>query len=141
MSTHRYIDHICAAVLALTLVLTLLFTNGEALGLQPASGSQGYGERLFDTSRVHTVDIVMDGWEDFIETCENEEYAACAVVIDGEAYRDVGLRAKGNTSLSTVSAMGSSRYSFKLEFDHYEAGRTYYGLDKLCLNNVIQDNT
>ena len=40
-----------------------------------------------------------------------------------------------------VSAMDSDRYSFKLEFDHYDSGRTYYGLDKLSLNNIIQDAT
>lgn len=33
MSTHRHIDRICALVLVLTLVLTVLFMNGEALGL------------------------------------------------------------------------------------------------------------
>ncbi len=141
MSTHQSMDRVCAAALALTLLLTILFVNGEALGLQPVSRAQGYETRLFDTARVHTIDIVMDGWEDFIETCENEEYAACAAVIDGEAYKNVAIRAKGNTSLSMVSALDSDRYSFKIEFDHYDAGKTYYGLDKLCLNNIIQDNT
>ena len=72
MSTHQSMDRVCAAALALTLLLTILFVNGEALGLQPVSGAQGYETRLFDTARVHTIDIVMDGWEDFIETCENE---------------------------------------------------------------------
>ena len=101
----------------------------------------GYESRLFDTSRVHTIDLVLDGWEEFLETCEDEEYVPCAVVVDGEAYQNVGLRAKGNTSLSMVSSLGSDRYSFKLEFDQYETGRAYHGLDKLCLNNLIQDNT
>ncbi len=141
MSTHPKIDRICAAAILLSLLFTVLFVNGEALGLQPASKAQGYETRLFDTGRVHTIDIVMDGWEEFLESCENEEYAACSVVIDNEAYKNVGLRAKGNTSLSMVSAMDSDRYSFKIEFDQYESGKTYYGLDKLCLNNIIQDNT
>ena len=139
MATHRYIDRICLAAVLVSLLLTVCFLNGE--GIRPASGAIGYETRLFDTAQVHTVDIIMDGWEEFLAICENEEYTTCAVVIDGEAYRNVGLRAKGNTSLSLVSSMGSSRYSFKLEFDHYESGKTYYGLDKLCLNNVIQDNT
>ena len=65
----------------------------------------GYENRLFDTSEVHTVDIVMEDWEEFLEVCENEEYSACSVVIDGEAYKNVGLRAKGNTSLSSVSSL------------------------------------
>ncbi|WP_297870938.1 CotH kinase family protein [uncultured Oscillibacter sp.] len=141
MSTHKYMDRLCAAALALTLLATLLFMNGESLGLQPAFRVMGYETRLFDTGRVHTLDIVMDDWDGFIETCENEEYASCSVVIDGESYHNVGIRAKGNTSLSMVSAMDSSRYSFKLEFDHYDSTRTYYGLDKLSLNNIIQDTT
>lgn len=141
MSTHKHIDKLCAAALALCLLLTLAFMNGESLGLQPAGSVMGYASRLFDTERVHTIDIVMDDWEGFLETCENEEYASCAVVIDGEAYKNTGIRAKGNTSLSMVSAMNSNRYSFKLEFDYYDSGRTYYGLDKLSLNNLIQDTT
>lgn len=141
MSTHRYIDRLCAAAAALCLLLTIVFMNGEGLGLQPAASAMGYEDRLFDTQRVHTLDIVMDDWDSFIETCENEEYAQCAVVIDGEAYKNTAIRAKGNTSLSMVSSMDSYRYSFKLEFDHYDSGRTYYGLDKLSLNNIIQDST
>lgn len=141
MSTHKHIDRICAAAMALALLISLLFMNGEALGLQPAARAMGYEARLFDASRVHTVEIVMDDWDGFLETCENEEYAPCSVVIDNEAYQNVGLRAKGNTSLSAVSQMGSRRYSFKVEFDQYDSGKTYYGLDKLCLNNLIQDNT
>ena len=119
MSTHKHIDRLCAAVLACTLVLAQLFLNGEALGVQAAAGAAGYEDRLFDTGRVHTVDIVMDGWEEFLETCENEEYAACSVVIDGEASKNVGIRAKGNTSLTTVSAMGSEdRKSTRLNSSH-----------------------
>ena len=141
MAAHRYIDRICALAAALSLAVALLFLNGEALGLPSAAQALGYETRLFDTGRVHTLDIVMDDWEGFIDTCENEEYSPCSVVIDNEAYKNIAIRAKGNTSLSTVSQLGSSRYSFKLEFDHYEAGKSYHGLDKLCLNNIIQDNT
>ena len=141
MSTHKHIDRICIAAIILSLVFTLLFLNGEALGIQPASKAMGYENRLFDTSEVHTIDIVMDDWEDFIENCENEEYVTCTAIIDGEAYKNIGIRAKGNTSLRNVSAMNSDRYSFKLEFDHYDSGKNYYGLDKLSLNNMIQDTT
>lgn len=141
MSTHKYIDKLCAATLVLCLLLTAAFMNGEALGIRPAASVMGYETRLFDTARVHTLDIVMDDWDGFLETCENEEYAQCAVVIDGEAYQNTAIRAKGNTSLTMVSSMDSDRYSFKLEFDHYDSGRTYYGLDKLSLNNIIQDAT
>jgi spore coat protein CotH len=141
MSTSKHIDKLCAAALSLALLLTLLAVNGEALGIQAASTAMGYESKLFDTDRVHTIDIVMDDWDGFLESCEDEEYNVCSVVIDNEAYKNVGLRAKGNTSLSSVSQLGSQRYSFKIEFDHYDSTKSYYGLDKLSLNNLIQDNT
>ena len=141
MSGGKNIDRICAVVLICTILITVLFTNGKALGLQGAKTDARYVSRLFDTSSVHRIDIVMDDWDSFLETCENEEYTACSVLIDGEKFKNVGIRAKGNTSLSNVRQLGSQRYSFKIEFDHFETGKTYYGLDKLCLNNLIQDNT
>ena len=76
-----------------------------------------------------------------LETCQDKEYAQCSLVIDGETYGSAAIQAKGNNSLSSVSAYGNDRYSFKVEFDHYDSSRTYYGLDKLNLNNLILDNT
>ena len=141
MSTHKNIDRICIIAVIFSLILSTLLINSEAVGIQEMTKIMGYESRLFDTSRVHTIDIVMDDWESFIETCENEEYAECAAVIDGESYKNIAIRAKGNTSLSSVSSMESDRYSFKVEFDHYDSNKTYHGLDKLSLNNIIQDNT
>lgn len=141
MSTHKYFDKICCVIFAFTLVLTILFMNAEGLGIQRASSAPGYETRLFDTSKVHTVNIVMDNWDEFTQSCTDEEYVQCSVIIDNEAYKNVAIRAKGNTSLSTVQSYGNDRYSFKIEFDHYDDTNTYYGLDKLSLNNIIQDNT
>ncbi len=141
MSTHKNFDKICCVVLAFTLVITVLFINGESLGIKKASSVMGYEEKLFDTSYVHTVNIIMDDWNDFISNCTSEEYYTCTLVIDNEAYKNVAIRGKGNTSLTQVASYGNDRYSFKIEFDHYDSSKTYYGLDKLCLNNIIQDNT
>lgn len=141
MSTSKHIDKICCITIAVALVLTIIFMNAGQLGVQAMSSAVGYAARLFNTSTVHSIDIVMDDWDSFIENCMNEEYADCTVIIDGEAYRNVGIRAKGNTSLTAVESYGNNRYSFKIEFDHYDDGGSYYGLDKLCLNNIIQDNT
>lgn len=127
--------------MVLCLAVTLMLCFPDAVGIQAASKTLGYESQLFDTSYVHSIDIVMDDWDSFIENCESEEYSSCAVVIDGESYKNIAVRAKGNTSLSQVANYGSDRYSFKLEFDHYSDSTTYHGLDKLCLNNIIQDNT
>ncbi|MBQ6267534.1 MAG: CotH kinase family protein [Clostridia bacterium] len=141
MSTSKHIDKICIAAVAIMLVVTILFMCGNALGLTVQSRAVKYESTLFDTSYVHQIDIVMNDWDAFIESCENEEYAVCTAVIDGNKQTNVAIRAKGNTSLSSVRSSGSQRYSFKMEFDHFEDGKTYDGLDKLCLNNLIQDNT
>ena len=138
MSTHKHLNKICCVVLALTLILSLLFMNAEHFGVQKASTVMGYEKTLFDTSKVHTINVIMDDWDEFTANCKSEEYYACTVVIDNEAYKNVAIRGKGNTSLSQVN---NDRYSYKIEFDHYDSTNTYYGLDKLCLNNIIQDNT
>lgn len=141
MSTHKYIDRICCIVLTVTIMITVLFMCGENLGLTQKASAAEYEAKIFDTSKVHTIDIVIDNWDSFLETCIDEEYTVCSVVIDHEAYKNVAIRAKGNTSLTQVQSYGNNRYSFKIEFDHYDSANTYYGLDKLCLNNIIQDNT
>lgn len=138
MSTHKHFDKICCVVLALTLVITVLFMNGENLGIKKSSTVMKYESTLFDNTKVHTIDIVMDDWDEFTANARSEEYYTCSVVIDGEAFKNVAIRGKGNTSLSQVT---NDRYSYKIEFDHYDSTSTYYGLDKLALNNVIQDNT
>ncbi len=138
MLKHRYIDKICCFVMVICLAVALLLGN---LSFAQAENQMGYETRLFDTSRVHTIDLVMEDWEGFLATCTDEQYVACSVVIDGEAYKNVGIRAKGNSSLTTVQSYGNNRYSFKIEFDKYHSGGSYYGLDKLALNNIVQDNT
>ena len=48
-----------------------------------------------------------------------EEYVPCTVDDRRGGFRQVGLRAKGNNSLRLTEEYGLSRYSLKLEFDHY----------------------
>ena len=141
MATNRHIDKICFIAFSFALLITFLFFHAKEAGVQAVSAPIGYESLLFNTSTVHTVDIVMDDWDSFLENCTDEKYVDCTVVIDGEICRNVAIRAKGNTSLSSVANYGNNRYSFKIEFDHYDKANTYFGLDKLCLNNIIQDNT
>ena len=125
----------------MALVLTGLLCFGEALGLRPASAAPGYASRLFDDGRVHTVDLRVEDWAAFLENAPAEEYIPCTAVIDGEEFYQVGLRAKGNNSLRLTEEYGLSRYSLKLEFDHYVDGGNYHGLDKLSLDASFQDNS
>ena len=140
MLKSKYIDRICIVAAVLALVITILFMNGKSLGLIPASAAPGYETRLFDDTRVHTVDIIMEDWMEFLETAGKEEYSSCTIVIDGEEFSNVGLRVKGNNSRRLTEKYNLDRYSLKIEFDHYTAG-SYYGLDKFSLDASFQDNT
>ena len=141
MAGSKHFDIMAWTVTVFVLILTVLFMSGSAFGLEGMDRTMGYEHRLFDNAQVHTIDIIMNNWDEFIANAASEQYYTTTVVIDGEAYKNVGIRGKGNTSLSMVSSMNSDRYSFKVEFDHYDSSITYHGLDKLSLNNLIQDTT
>jgi len=129
------------AIIIFILTITVLFIYTSNLYSDKKSNLMGYEDKLFDTSKVHTLNIIMDDWEDFTANCQSENYYACSVEIDDEMYENIAIRGKGNTSLMQVSFSENDRYSFKIEFDHYNSSNTYHGLDKLCLNNIIQDTT
>ena len=143
MIRNKYTDIVCTIIIVLSLIITVVFMNGEAFGIQKSEYTVEYENRLFNTDVVHTVDIVVDesDWQTMLDEATAEEYIKCNIVIDGESYKNVAIRPKGNSSLAQVAASDSDRYSFKIEFDHYNDSLNYYGLDKLCLNNSIQDNT
>ena len=139
MLKNRTFDRIACAALAVMLAVAACMWGLVEAVQGDGSHTVGYENLLFDQSRVHTIEITMSDWDGFIQNAVSEEYTKCDIALDGEKYNNVAIRAKGNTSLSSVSSLGSARYSFKVEFDHYMKGMTYHGLDKLSLNNLIQD--
>lgn len=142
MAKHKRTDLLCGLGTAVMLVLTVLYLCCSGF-LTAAAVELPYVDMLFSTDKVHKIDIVASesDWQTMLDNASSEEYISCTAVIDGEKYANVGIRPKGNSSLRTVANSDSDRYSFKLEFDHYDKNSTYHGLDKLCLNNAIQDNT
>ena len=61
-----------------------------------------------------------------------------AAVHGGERFDSAAIRAKGNSSMQKSKQTG--KYSFKVEFDHF-TDELYQGLDKLCLNNLVSDDS
>ncbi|MEA4993009.1 MAG: CotH kinase family protein [Oscillibacter sp.] len=143
MLRHTYTTPICIGIVAAMLLTTILFVFGESFGLLVVQTEMPYVESLFSTDRVHTLDIVVeeDDWQEMLDSASDKEYIAASIVLDGNSVKNIGLRTKGNSSLSSIVSSDSDRYSFKIEFDHYQTGQTYYGLDKLALNNIVQDDT
>jgi spore coat protein CotH len=143
MSKHKYTNVVCIAVVIAMLAVTVVFLYSPNLGVTVAHAQAGYVDSLFSTDKVHTIDIQVSdsNWDEMIENAQAEEYIQATVVIDGEKVGGVGLRPKGNSSLSMIASSDSDRYSFKIEFDHFSDSISYHGLDKLALNNIAQDNT
>ncbi len=141
MLKNRHIDRICIIAAAAACIVAVLFLMGDKIGLTPLSSVPEYSSRLFDDSYVHHIDILAEDWESFLESAPSEQYIECDVKIDGEVFSSVGLRAKGNNSRRLVEEYGLDRYSLKVEFDHFQEGNTYYGLDKLSLDSSFQDNS
>ncbi len=130
-------------VFALLFSVTLTYFP-QVLALEAKETTFLYETELFNKEQVMTVDILMDDklWNEMLEHALEEEYYRCDVVINGVNYYNVGIRPKGNTSLTQVANDSTTdRYSFKLEFDHYDSEQTCMGLDKLVLNNMISDAT
>lgn len=147
MIANKHITKIVGGIMAAAVVLCL-FAIIFSDRLVDAAGGTGilmeYESKLFDTDSMISVDIIMDedDWDDMIANATKEEYYQCDVAINETIFYSVGIRPKGNTSLTAIASdPDSDRYSFKLEFDHYVDGQTCWGLDKLILNNNYADAT
>lgn len=136
MSEKKHLHYISVIICLAVLICTCTVSCGASSEALP-----GYETRLFDSSRVHTIDLIVEDWGEFIKNAPEEEYVSCTAVIDGEKFEHVGLRAKGNNSLRQTEKYELSRYSLKIEFDKYIDGYTYYGLDKFSLDSSFQDNS
>ncbi len=147
MTEHKHIGKIVgalmAAAVAFCLIVTLFADRFVAVSGSSAATME-YKSTLFDTSEIMTVNIIMDEdqWQELLDNAISEKYYACDVEINGKTISNVGIRTKGNTSLSSIANdPDTDRYSFKIKFDKYVDGQTCMGLDKLVLNNNFADAT
>jgi len=136
--------------LVLVIVLAIAIASAWAAyayvknGDQNAAANPEYASELFDKDKVMEINIEVDEdeWQDMLDNATDEQYILCDVAINGETCYDVGIRPKGNTSLSAIASDDTTdRFSFKVEFDHYISGQTFMGLDKMALNNIYADAT
>lgn len=144
MISSKYFKIIVGVFVAIAIIISsciVLSYKGDSVD---TTVSQEYETKIFDKTKITSVSIDMDKdqWDDMIKNALKEEYYSCDITVNGEKFTNVGIRPKGNTSLNQVSSSSSpTRYSFKIEFNHYVDGQTCFGLDKLVLNNVISDTT
>ena len=141
MLARRWSTAVCGLALALAFLVAGAFYAAGAAGLIAAEKDEPAYLAFFSDDRVHELDIAIDDWEAFLSVAPEERYVRADVTLDGHTVRGVGLRAKGNNSKRLVEQAGHVRYGLKIEFDHYEDGLSYLGLDKLSLDASFQDNS
>lgn len=118
--------------------------NLENIGssAENAETTTEYQEKLFN-GNVINIDITCDesDWQEMLSNAQSKPYISVDMNINGETFENVGIKPKGNSSLTQVVSSDSDRYSFKIKFDKYNKEQTCYGLDKLTLNSNYSDNT
>lgn len=104
--------------------------------------STDYTTEIFGVDII-SLEIIADEntWQTMLDNATDEEYIKVDVIVNGTRFNDVGIRPKGNSSLSQVASSDSDRYSFRLKFDEYVDGQTCFGLESFVVNNMIGDNT
>lgn len=74
-------------------------------------------------------------------------YVPCQMFFNGKQWYDVGIRYKGNSSLSSASQQGVNKLPFRIETNHFENvnpninGQTFYGFKQLSLSSNYKDNS
>jgi spore coat protein CotH len=114
-------------------------TKGEQSSIPTAE----YASQI-DKTTIMSFGISVDEeeWQGMLDNATAEEYIPADVTINGTTIKNVGIRPKGNSSLSSIARDDTTdRYSFKIKFDEYVDGQTWLGLDKIVLNNNYSDAT
>ena len=120
--------HLVAPRVALGLVLSSFTT---AFAANPP------GHELFieDAVRRFRIHISPAEWDKL--KADNRTYVRAAITIDGEEYKPVGVRLKGQGSFRPLE----DRPSLAVKFDEFVGGRKFCGLTKIMLNNSSQDRS
>lgn len=144
MIKHKWIGFLSALLMAASVVFIGIGYFAPWVFESITGAAQLPYAAAMDKNKVLDIEIIADekDWESMLENAMSEEYISATVIIDGVKISNVGVRPKGNSSLSMVAQDDTTdRYSFKIEFDHYVSGQTWLGLDKIVVNNMQGDST
>lgn len=140
--------HISAIVIALVCVcLAACGFIVYAANTFDTTKTTEYQRRMFG-DEVANIEIEVDAneWQDIMNNAQAKEWISADVIINGTRSGTVGIRTKGNSSLTTGSRMSGSTddsddYSLSFKSNKYVKGQTFFGLDSFCINNMMGDTT
>ncbi len=121
-------------------------------------------QTVFPADQVNRLDIVISSedwsvfWDRLVDMLgpfgrgqpgmierKEHEFIPCSVFFNGKEWYQVGIRAKGNSSLKSSWSQGIMKLPFKLDFDQYEDiypdinNQRFYGFRQLSLKNAFSD--
>lgn len=127
----------------------VVFAQGEVLRLDITISSSSWSSMWSDlssnlgsSSSGRFVNNNLDSDLDFTPI-----WAPCKVTFNSTDWYNVGVRFKGNSSLSSTYSSGNKKLSLKLDFDQYEdaypalTNQRFYGFKQLNLNNNYEDES
>jgi spore coat protein CotH len=127
---------IATSLAGVALALLLYRAAGTGISTRPDDDLRRAAEVVFDTSVLHAIEISVDE-EQFEKLDEAGARAVpCTFTFDGRSLRLVGIRRKGGMgSLSPLFG----KPALSVEFNEFIRGQRLFGLDRLILNNGMQD--
>lgn len=143
MIESKKITAVTAIAVCVALITTFLMIGLGDGETAKAARQPGYVTQLFG-GEVISIQITADetDWQEMLDNASAKEYIMADVTVNGVKFQNVGVRPKGNASLSqTTSSSSPERYSLRISFDEYIENQTCFGLDTLILNNMISDST
>lgn len=135
----KYIS-VISIILSVVFIVVSIYIPKNKTDIETSSNT----EDVLDKNSITSIDIKIkeSDWKWLLENATKEEYKSADVTINGETFNNVGIRPKGNSSLTSVANDSTTdRYSIKIDFGQYVDGQTYHGIRKLALNNNISDAT
>jgi spore coat protein H len=104
----------------------------------PPLGEPSFDEsaEVFDLGALHEIALEIDPALYAQLDADHETRVPANITYDGVRLQDIGIREKcGIGSCTTIA----DKVSFSIKFDEFVGGLKLHGLDKLVLNNEIQD--
>jgi spore coat protein CotH len=102
-----------------------------AMGTTPAAVPD-----VFDSAMLHQIEITVEtAYMNQLAT-DLDKRVPSTIVYDGEQVVEAGIRQKGNTAVAL-----DKKPSFSIKFDEFHGKADLHGLQKLVLDNSIQDPT
>jgi len=109
--------------------------------LTPSPGATNAKVSFFKRETIESVYINIDSseWNDLIANALEEEYHPASITYQNVTLDSVAIRAKGGSSLRSLSRSATERFSFKVDVNEYVDGQRLLGKKKFVLNNFFND--